>query len=164
MAESVRGVVRGMDPDQAVYDFATLEHILTEEISGNLAMAKVLGTLALIAFLLSAVGVYGVISYSVAQRTREMGIRQSLGADRAAVRSLVIRQGLLLAGAGILAGLTVALATTKLLAFFLYGVSPFDPTAFASVPLVLLLTALAASWIPATRATRVDPVVALRAE
>ena len=153
-----------MDPDQAVYEFATLETVVEEQTSGNMAMVKILGTLALIAFLLSAVGVYGVMAYSVARRTREMGIRQSLGADRRDVKNLVVGQGLRLAAVGTIAGVVVALGTTRLLAFFLFGVSPFDPMAFTTVPAALLLTGLAASWIPAIRATRVDPVVALKGD
>ncbi|MEQ9401060.1 MAG: ABC transporter permease [Longimicrobiales bacterium] len=164
VAEGVRSVVRSLDPDQAVYDFRSLRQVLDDDVSGNLAMAKVLGTLALIAFLLSGLGVYGVLAYSVARRTQEMGIRQSLGAGRRDVRALVVRQGLALAGVGIVGGLIVAASTTRLLAFFLFGVSPYDPVAFLSVPAALLATALAASWIPAVRATRVDPIVALRAD
>ena len=164
IAASVRETVRGIDPEQAVYDFRTLRDVLDERLSGNVAMAKVLAVLALIAFVLSAVGVYGVMAYSVARRTQEMGIRQSLGADRRNVRALVVRQGLTMAGIGIVAGLIISSAATRLLAFFLFGVSPFDLVAFGGVPLALLLTALAASWLPAIRATRVDPVVALRNE
>jgi len=156
--------VREIDPEQAVYDFRTLREVLDERLSGNVAMAKVLAVLALIAFVLSAVGVYGVMAYSVARRTQEMGIRQSLGADSRDVRILVVRQGLTMAGIGIVGGLILSSAATRLLAFFLFGVSPFDPVAFGGVPLALLLTALAASWLPAVRATRVDPVVALRNE
>ena len=164
VATSIRDEVRAMDPDQAVYEFASLEQVMEEDMSGNMAMVKVLGTLALIAFLLSAVGVYGVMAYSVARRTQEMGIRQSLGADRRDVKRLVIRQGLVLAGVGIAGGILLSFASTRLLAFFLYGVSPFDPVAFLSVPTALLLTGLLASWIPAVRATRVDPVVALKGD
>ncbi len=164
IATSVREAVREIDPEQAVYDFRTLREVLDERLSGNVAMAKVLAVLALIAFVLSAVGVYGVMAYSVACRTQEMGIRQSLGADSRDVRILVVRQGLTMAGIGIVGGLILSSAATRLLAFFLFGVSPFDPVAFGGVPLALLLTALAASWLPAVRATRVDPVVALRNE
>ena len=164
IAAAVRDEVRTMDADQAVYEFATLEQVLEDEVAGNMAMAKVLGALALIAFLLSAVGIYGVMAYSVAQRTQEIGIRQSLGADRGDVRRLVVRQGLGLAAVGTIGGIAVALSTTRLLAFFLFGVSPFDPVAFVGVPAAVLLTGLLATWIPAVRATRVDPVVALKGD
>ncbi len=164
IADDVRDVVRAEDADQAVYDFASMRQVLEDDMGGNEAMVKVLGTLALIAFLLSALGVYGVLSYTVSRRTQELGIRQSLGAGRRHVRSLVLLQGMKLAGAGVLAGLAVAALSTRLLAFFLFGVSPFDPFAFISVPVALMATAFVASLIPAIRATRVDPIVALRAE
>jgi len=164
IATAVREEVRSLDADQAVYEFATLEQVAEDELSGNMAMTKVLGVLALIAFLLSAVGVYGVMAYSVARRTQELGIRQSLGANRRDVKVLVMSQGLRLAAVGTVGGIAVALGTTRLLAFFLFGVSPFDPVAFVGVPAAVLLTGLVASWIPAIRATRVDPVVALKGD
>jgi predicted permease len=160
---SVRETVRGMDPDQPIYDAATMTEITREQMSGNMAMVKVLGVLALVAFVLSAVGVYGVMAYSVARRTREMGVRVALGATAVDVRGLVVRQGLVLASFGIAGGALVALGAARGLSFFLFGLSPYDPVAYATVIGVLLVTAVAASWVPAVRATRVDPVQVLSA-
>jgi ABC-type antimicrobial peptide transport system permease subunit len=164
VAESIREVVRGIDPEQPLYAVSTMATITADEMAGNLAMAKVLGSLAIIAFVLAAVGVYGVMAYSVSQRTMEMGIRMALGAQRAAVRNLVIRKGALITGLGIGIGLAVALSVTRLLSFFLYGVSPFSPLPFISVTVAIALTGLVASLVPAIRATRVDPIVSLKAE
>jgi putative ABC transport system permease protein len=164
IGDSIREIALAIDPEQPVYDLTTMASIRSDEISGNLAMTKVLGALAVIAFLLSAVGVYGVMAYSVSQRTMELGIRMALGAQREGVRNLVIRRGALITGLGIAIGLGIALSVTRLLSFFLYGVSPFSPVAFVSVTLALALTGMVASFVPAVRATRVDPIVSLRAE
>jgi putative ABC transport system permease protein len=127
-------------------------------------MAKIMGAVAVIALVLALGGVYGVMAYSVSQRTREIGIRTSLGARRADLVSMVMRQGLRLALIAIAIGIGAALAVTRGLARFLFGVSPFDPVTFGAVAAALLLAALAASFFPALRAARVDPVVALRTE
>jgi putative ABC transport system permease protein len=164
IAASIRDAVRQLDPEQPVYALNTLEAILDQELSGNTAMVKVLGFLGIIAFLLAAVGVYGVMAYTVAQRTQELGIRMALGAQRGDVLSLVLRRGALITGAGIVIGLVIALGVTRMLAFFLFGVSPYHPVAFTSVPLLLALTGAVASFLPALRATRVSPLVALRAD
>ena len=125
-------------------------------------MMEILGVLAAIAFMLAAAGVYGVLAYSVAQRTQEMGIRMALGAQRGDVLKLVVRQGSMLALAGIAVGLLAAFASTRGMAFFLVGVNPVDLQVFGLVTLLLLLTGVAASYLPARRATRVDPMLALR--
>jgi putative ABC transport system permease protein len=121
-----------------------------------------LGLFAGVALLLAAIGIYGVIAYSVAQRTHEIGVRVALGARQADVLGLVIREGAALAMAGIALGLLGALAFTRILSTLLFGVSPTDPFTFTSVSLVLVAVALAASFIPARRAAKIDPVVALR--
>jgi putative ABC transport system permease protein len=141
-----------------------MKTIMHEEISGSLAMTKVLAALAIIAFALSAVGVYGVMAYSVAQRTLEMGIRMALGAQRQNVLGLVLRRGALITIAGIVIGLVISLSVTRLLSFFLFGVSPYDFFAFSSVTFLLGATGLFATWLPARRATRVDPIKALRSQ
>jgi hypothetical protein len=164
IAEPIRAAVRSIDPQQPVYDLSTLEAELTDELSGSLAMTKVLGSLGIIAFLLSAVGVYGVMAYSVVQRKREVGIRMALGAEPRDVLRLILRKGILISGLGVAIGLALSLAATRALAFFLFGVSPFDPVAFISVPVALGITGLIASAIPAVRATKVDPLVSLRSE
>jgi putative ABC transport system permease protein len=164
VANAIREAVRSLDPEQPVHDVNTLRAILDDDVSGSLAMTKVLGALGLVAFILAALGVYGVMAYSVAQRRQELGIRMALGAQRRNVLSLVFRRGVLITGSGIGIGLLMALGVTRMLSFFLFGVSPFDPVAFISVPLMLSLTGMVASALPALRAARVDPLVALRAE
>ena len=125
------------------------------------AFAAVFGLLALG---LAAVGVYGVVSYAVTQRTREIGIRMALGARLAAVLGLVVRQGAGIAGTGIIVGLLAALGVSRLLGSLLYGVKPTDPLIFGGVAILLGAVALGASYLPARRAAKVDPLVALRAE
>jgi putative ABC transport system permease protein len=117
-----------------------------------------------VAMLLSAIGLYGVMSYSVEQRRREIGIRMALGADVARVRRMVLAQGMKLTVAGVAIGIASALGSTQVLAGFLFGVGPHDRIVFVGVPLVLSVIALAAVWIPARSATSADPMIALRAE
>jgi putative ABC transport system permease protein len=126
--------------------------------------AVLLGVFAGLALLLAAIGVYGVISYSVSQRTREMGVRAALGATRGAQLALVLKSGLALTAIGLAIGLAGTLAVAKLLKSALYGVSAHDPTTLALVSVALGVVALAACYVPAYRATRVDPMVALRHE
>jgi predicted permease len=116
------------------------------------------------ALILAAAGVYGVMAYVVQQRTPEIGIRMALGANQSAVRSMVLREGMTFAGAGIIIGVAVSLSFARLLAGFLFGVAPRDPAIFTGAPIVLALVACAAVWVPARRASRVDPMVALRCE
>jgi predicted permease len=124
--------------------------------------ALLLGGFGVLALLLAVIGVYGVLAYSVGQRTREIGIRIALGAARRDVLRLVMGEGMLLVGAGLVIGLALAVAATRLLASFLYGISPTDAVTFGGVLFLLSGAALAASWLPARRASRVDPMVALR--
>jgi predicted permease len=164
LMESVRVEVSALDPAVPAYDIMPMDDLIELSLGGDLIMAKIMSVLALIALVLALGGVYGVMAYSVSQRTREMGIRLSLGAQRANVMSMVVRQGTTLALFGIGVGVLVGLGVTRGLARFLFGVSPFDPLTFGSVSVVLLLAGVAATFFPARRATKVDPVVALRVE
>jgi len=127
-------------------------------------MSKIMVVLAGIALALAVGGVYGVMAYTVSQRTHEMGIRLALGAKHRDVIRLVVRQGIVLSLIGITIGLGIGAVVTRSLSTFLFGVSPFDPKAFLGVTVVLLLAAVTASYFPARRATRVDPITALRSE
>jgi ABC-type antimicrobial peptide transport system permease subunit len=124
----------------------------------------VLGAFGGLALVLAALGIYGVLAYSVAQRQREIGVRMALGAQQGAVRRLVLRDAMRAVIPGVVVGLAVALGLAKLLRTMLYGVSEMDPMTYAGVVVVLLIVATLASWIPARRATRVDPMIAIRAE
>jgi ABC-type antimicrobial peptide transport system permease subunit len=123
-----------------------------------------LGSFGLLALVLASMGVYGVMSYSVNQRTRELGIRMALGAQANEVLGLIVRQGMVLAVIGLGLGLVVAFGATRLIAALLYGVDPSDPSVFVGVTLVLALAAFAACYLPARRALKIDPVIALRFE
>ena len=157
-------MVARLDPDQPVSDIQTMERIVQDFMSGERIMSQLLGVFSALALVLAAVGVYGVMAYSVGQRTHEIGIRSALGAEARDIRRMVLRQGLTLGGIGIGIGLLAAAGATRFLGYFLLGVNPLDPWAFGGVSAVLLVTILIASWVPAARATRVDPMVALRYE
>ena len=147
-----------------VGDVRTMEEVdgrSTARQAFNMLLLTIFGAMALV---LAAIGIYGLMAYSVAQRTQEMGIRMALGADPAAIRRLVVRQGMTLTLIGVLVGLGAALGLSRFIASFLFGVRSWDPVAFATVPLVLAGVALLAVWVPATRASRLDPAHALREE
>jgi putative ABC transport system permease protein len=141
-----------------------LEEILRDSVAESRFQMLLLAVFASLAVLLAAVGIYGVMSYLVAQRRHEIGVRLALGAVPLDVLRMVLRRGLLLGVSGAAAGLVGAVGLTRLLKSRLYGVSPVDPATFGAVTVLLLLVAVAACWIPARRAATVDPVVALRAE
>jgi putative ABC transport system permease protein len=158
----VRRAVQHIDPTQPPYGVTTLEDALGESIAPRRFHLLLLGTFAGAAVLLALIGIYGVMAYAVEQRTHEIGVRMALGARRAEVVRLVMRQGVTVALAGILAGAASALGLTRLMSTLLFDVRPDDPWIFAAVSAALLATALAASWLPALKAARVDPLVALR--
>ena len=160
----VRRTVQGLDADLPVSDFRTLESVVARSVAQPRLYATLLAVFAALALLLAALGVFGVMTYAVAQRTREIGIRMALGAAGGDVVRMIVRGGLTLAGAGVVIGLGVAFVATRVLRTLLYGVSATDPATFASVAVLLVGVALVASWIPARAATRIDPNVALRAE
>jgi putative ABC transport system permease protein len=164
LANDIRQAVSSIDAEEPVYAVSTMDQIMTDELAGSMAMMKVLASLGLIAFVLAAVGVYGVMAYTVAQRTLELGIRMALGAQRGTVMGLVLRRGGLMTGLGIVIGLGISLAVTRMLSFFLFGVSPFSLLPYTTVPVALGLTGLLASAVPALRATKIDPMLALRTE
>jgi len=162
IAEAVRTEVAALDPNLPLYLVQPMREVVRAWNEGDILMAKLLATFAAMALLLAVIGVYGVMAYNVTQRTREVGIRMALGARGPDINRLIIRQGARLAAAGIAAGLLLALATARFLSAFIFGISPFDPVTFIAVTAALALAALIASWLPARRATRVDPVTALR--
>ncbi len=164
LAAPIRRTVLGLDPDLPVYHVRTLSSVVDDSLAQHRLSTALLGLFAALALVLAAVGVYGVISYSVAQRTHEMGIRMALGAQRQDVLRLVIRQGMGLVGTGLLLGLAGAFFATRVLAGLLYGVTTTDPATFVSVPGLLALVALLANYLPARRAMQVDPQEALRQE
>jgi len=164
LSASVRREVLAIDPELPVFNVKTMEAAVDESLSGRRFSVLLLSLFAGAALLLAAVGVYGVMSYGVVQRTREIGIRMALGARRDDVLRLVVGGGARLAAAGIGLGIALAVGLSRVLQGMLYGVSAFDPLTYAGLALVLALVALFASWLPALRATRVDPNVALRAE
>jgi putative ABC transport system permease protein len=141
-----------------------MDRVLDEARGGPKLTVWLMTAFASLALVLAAIGVYGVMSYAVARRTQEVGIRMALGARRTQVLRMVLREGMRTIGVALVAGLAVAAAATRLLASQLFGVSTMDPLTFAAVPILLGLVALAACYLPALRASRVDPIVALRAE
>jgi predicted permease len=164
LAAAVQQAVWDVDPDQPVTNLATLEEFVSETLSEQRFLALLVGIFAAVAVLLAAVGIYGVMSFLVGERTHEIGVRRALGAKDLEVLKLVVRQGFEIALAGLAVGVAGALALTHFLSSILFGVSATDPVTLATVSLGLLGVALVACYIPARRATKVDPMVALRYE
>jgi predicted permease len=160
----VRDRVRAIDPDLPITQIATMEELISVSLAQPRFNMVLLVGLAASALILAAIGIYGVVSYSVAQRTGEIGVRMALGADAGATRALVIRQAMTVVALGVAAGLAMTFVVSRLIAGLLYGVSQNDPLTLFASAVVLLAVAAAAAAIPAARATRVDPVVALRAD
>ncbi len=163
-ARAVRETVSSLDRDLPVYDVRSMDQVLEASLSQRQSGVTALMAFALAALLLAAIGIYGVMAYSVNQRTHEIGIRMALGAEKRDVLKMVIGQGLKLALMGVAIGIAGALALTRFLASLLYGVKPTDPLTFIAVSLILVAVALLACYIPARRASRIDPMVALRYE
>jgi predicted permease len=161
---AIRRANAELSSEQVISDVETMEDMLNDTIAQPRFATMLLGGFALVALLLAMIGVYGVISYSVQRRTNEIGIRMALGAERSSVFRLVLGEGMRLAIVGAVVGIVAAFALTRLLAGMLFGVSPHDPLTYAAVALVLALVAALACWLPAHRATRVDPIIALRYE
>ncbi|HSK09770.1 MAG TPA: ABC transporter permease [Vicinamibacterales bacterium] len=164
LAARLRAAVWSVDRDQPVTFVMPMSELAAESLAFRRAGMILAGGFGTLALLLAAIGIYGVLSYSVSRRTREMGVRVALGATRSEVARLVVREGLMMTGIGIALGLAAAAALTKYLTNILYEVKPGDPLTYVAVAAILLMTALVATWMPARRATGVDPLIAIRAE
>jgi len=164
MAQTVRGEIQSMDKSIAKFGVTTVEQQMAAETAERRFQTSLIGLFSFAALLLSAVGIYGLMHYFVAQRTNEIGVRIALGAVYRDVLGLVLRQGLLLAGVGIILGTAGALGVTRVISSLLFGITATDAVTFAAAPAILLLVAVLACWIPAHRAARIDPMIALRQE
>jgi putative ABC transport system permease protein len=164
LASALRAAVWGLDRQLAVAKIRTMDEVIRESTAPRRFNLFLLAAFAALAVVLAAIGIYGVISYSVAQRTHEFGIRIALGAEPGDVVRQVVGQGAILMGLGILVGIIGALGLSRLMSNMLYGVKPTDPLTFIIVSTVLTGVALLASYVPARRATKVDPMAALRHE
>jgi predicted permease len=160
----IRAAIRELDPRDVIYNVQTMENVWASSMAARTFSMILLAIFAELAVIVACVGIYGVISYLVSQRTQEIGVRMALGAQRRDILTLVLGHGTRMTMLGAVAGIAASLALTRLMASQLFGVSSYDPITFASVAVVLMLVGLAACWIPARRAMRVDPMVALRYE
>jgi putative ABC transport system permease protein len=161
LVNGVRAAIAEVDPDQPLVEINAVNSMISDSISMPRFRTLMMMGFGLMALLLAMVGLYGVMAYSVSQRTREIGVRMALGATRGSVLGLVFREGLPLVGIGLMMGLAGALALSRILESMLFGVGAWDPAVFAGVPLALAAVAVAAMLIPARRAVRVDPVKTL---
>jgi putative ABC transport system permease protein len=164
LGATIREAVHAVDPGQPVSDLKTMDQRVTLSLGPRRAAVALLTVFAVMAVSLAAVGLFGLVRYNVAQRTQEIGVRMALGASRSDVLKMVLGEGLRLALLGVGGGLVAAFALTRVVAGVLYEVSATDPQTLAGMSVLLTLVALFASWLPARRATRVDPLVALRYE
>ena len=164
LVTAVRRQVLAVDGDQPVYNVNTMEKVFNQSIAEPQVITSLLTTFAVIALMLAAIGVYSVMSYSVAQRTHEVGVRMALGAQQRHVLKMILGQGLKLVLVGVVIGVTTAFAVTRVISNLLFGVTATDPLIFVAVPLLLIAVAMLASYFPARRALKVDPIIALRNE
>jgi putative ABC transport system permease protein len=164
MVAAVREQVKAVDPDQPIYSVRTMDEIRAESVAPERLNLTLLSIFAGIALVLAIVGIYGVMSYTVTQRTHEIGIRMAIGAQPRDVFKMVIGQGMMLTLIGVAVGLVGAFALTRLMTTMLFGVEPTDPATFVSIAVLLTSVALVACYVPGRRATKVDPVVSLRYE
>ena len=162
LVSQVRSAVQSIDPEQPVADVRTLDQWVARSLENRRTPTVLLALFGGVALVLSAIGIYGVLAFGVAQRVREFGIRQALGANRQAILSLVLTQGMRTVGIGVALGLAGAYALSRFLRTLLFGVQQHDIAVFAVVTLLLLLVAVVACYVPARRATEIDPMVALR--
>ena len=159
---SARAAVRALDPALPVFDTRTLDDRLGQSLGRRRVATWLIGVFASLALALAVIGVYGVMAYDVSQRAREIGIRMALGADRHAVLGLVLRGGLKMAVLGVVGGAIIAFGLARLAGGLLFGVSPYDPLTYVGLATVLLGLAVAAAYVPARRATALDPIASLR--
>ena len=164
IAPAVQREIRSLEPNQPVSDVRTMNQVMSEWVARSRFNTLLLGLFAGLATLLSAVGIFGVMNYSVALRTRDLGLRLAIGAQPRQVLLLVLKQGLVLTVAGVGIGLVAAFALTRLLSGLLFGVEAFDAPTFAAISLLLVFVSLLACYLPARRAMRIDPMMALRYE
>ena len=165
LAADLRRIVAEVDPGEAVWNIGTMMEVLLDRwVAAERFWMRALGIFATLALVLAVVGIYGVVSYAVGQRTHEIGVRMALGAQRTDVLGMVIRQGMVVTVGGVIVGVLGAVAATRLLSSQLYGVEATDPATFVIVSLVLIGIALLATYLPARDAARVDPLIALRSE
>jgi ABC-type antimicrobial peptide transport system permease subunit len=162
LAESLRKTVQAVDPQVAIFGVRTMEEMVDGSLAQQRFSAQMMVAFAALALGVAAIGIYGVLAYSIGQRTREIGIRMALGASAYEVSRMVLWQGMRMILTGAAVGASLALALSQLLSRFIFGVSPRDPLAFVAAPVVLIIVALVASYLPACRAARIDPVIALR--
>jgi len=160
-ATTLRREVQALDKDQPIYNVRTMDDQVMNSLGTRRVSMELFAVFACAALLLAALGIYGVMAYSVTQRTQEIGIRMALGAQRSNVLALVMRQGMSLTVIGVVVGVAGAFALTRLMANLLFGVAATDPLTFVAIPLLLLFVALVACYLPARRAARLDPAIAL---
>jgi ABC-type antimicrobial peptide transport system permease subunit len=158
----IRHQVQSIDPGLPVYNVTSMSELLDRSLASRRFFAQLVGGFAGLALLLASIGIYGLLAYMVGQRSHEIGLRMALGAGRADILKLILQKGIILAGSGVIAGVILSASTASMMASLLYGVRPRDPAVFLIVPLLLLAVAVLASYIPAWRATKVDPMAALR--
>jgi putative ABC transport system permease protein len=158
----IRHEIQSIDPGLPVFNVSSMNDVLDRSLASRRFSADLVGGFAGLAVLLASIGIYGLLAYVVGQRSREIGIRMALGAQRDDILRMFLRKGVALAGVGIVAGLVFSASTASMMASLLYGVRPHDPAVFLIVPLLLFAVAVLASYLPARRATKVDPMIALR--
>ena len=160
-ATTLRREVQALDKDQPIYNVRTMDDVVANSLGTRRVSMQLFAVFGCAALLLAALGIYGVMAYSVAQRTQEIGIRMALGAQRSDVLRLVVRQGMTLAAIGVVAGLAGAFSLTRVISNLLFHVGASDPVTFIAISLLLLVVSLIACYLPARRAARLDPVIAL---
>jgi len=162
LESQIRGAIQSVDPGLPVFNVTLMDEVLDASLASRRFSANLVAGFAGGALLLASIGIYGLLAYMVGQRSREIGIRMALGARRDDILRMFLRKGVALAGVGIVAGVVVSASTASMMASLLYGVRPHDPAVFLIVPLLLLAVAALASYLPARRATKVNPMIALR--